>query len=199
MIPRPLTPLTALALAATLAACGDAEPEPEPAIDGATCGAAGARQEVTSEGQRHLAEGTAIDYSSNPPCIGDHFPIWLEWGVYDAPVDPGYYVHNLEHGGVAFLYDCPEGCPEIAQALIDFANSIPADDGGPFRFVVMPFDGDMPARVAAVAWGKVYTNDCVNPDELAAFVADNYRKAPEDVAVNGIRPGVDTPLPDNDD
>lgn len=187
----------AMALLALGVGCGD-EAVDEPQAQSAqpvTCQETGTTEAVEDERRSHVPEGTAIEYLSNPPAIGDHFPIWLDWGIYEQPIDAGYYVHSMEHGGVTLLYECPEGCPGVSAALEEFARSVPDDDGGAFRFVLMPYAGGMETRVAAVAWGQIYRNDCVNPEELAAFVADHYRKAPEDLPNAGFRPEHDTLQP----
>jgi hypothetical protein len=195
---------TLLLAALTMAACGDNEEPgetpfvPPAGLSGELCGAPGQRETVTSGAATHISEGIDIPYNHNPPCIGSHYPIWLDWGLYETPVNPSYYVHNLEHGGIVFLYDCPEGCPGVVEGLESFARSIAPDDGGDFRWIVMPFEGTLPTRVAAVSWGQMYLNSCVNPNELSQFVADNYRKAPEDVARTGFRPGATEPPEDHD-
>ena len=35
-------------------------------------------------------------------------------------LEPGIWLHNLEHGGAAILYSCPDNsCPEVVQQLSD--------------------------------------------------------------------------------
>ncbi|MBA2321104.1 MAG: DUF3105 domain-containing protein [Deltaproteobacteria bacterium] len=53
-----------------------------------------------------------VIYEDPPPSSGDHDGCWSRWGVHVDPVPDERWVHNLEHGGVVFLYDCPEGCAE---------------------------------------------------------------------------------------
>ncbi len=132
----------------------------------------------------HVPVGTDIAYASTPPCIGDHFPTWSAWGASSDPVEPGYFVHNLEHGGVVLLYDCPDGCADVVAALGAFAASVPDDDGGAFRYILSPYSG-MSTRIAAVAWGVVYRADTVETADLDEFVAAHYRHGPEDVAAAG--------------
>ena len=77
----------------------------------------------------HVPVGTPVTYNSNPPSSGPHYPVWAAFKEYDAPVDRGYYVHNLEHGAVVFLYKCEDadGCPDVVQALRDAAATVPSD------------------------------------------------------------------------
>ena len=44
---------------------------------------------------------------------------------------------------------------------------------------------DLPAAIALVAWGHVYTANCVQPSAMAAWVAAHYNKASEDVGAMG--------------
>jgi hypothetical protein len=134
----------------------------------------------------HLAEedGTP-EYVSNPPCIGSHFGSWLGWGEVEDELDAGFYVHNLEHGGIAYLYDCPAGCEnDLIAPLRDYVTMVPDDDGGPFRYVLGPFTG-MPNRFGMVAWGVVYVGDEMCVEDLNRFRTEHYRNAPEDIASPG--------------
>lgn len=164
------------------AGCGDEEAEAPPIIP-MECDP-GEEESASAEAAVHVEVGTTVDYTTEPPCVGSHYGFWQAWGRYDAPVRPEVYVHNLEHGGMVLLYDCPEGCPDVVQSLEGWARRVPADDGGAFRWIVTPRSG-MPTRVAAVAWGHVYRASCVNPAELDAFRAAHYRQAPEDIAAGG--------------
>lgn len=125
-----------------------------------------------------------VAYVSVPPCVGDHFGKWSSWGEVSTELEPEYYVHNLEHGGVALLYDCPDGCDDIVTALRDYAKAVPEDDGGAFRYILSP-NSALDSQIAVAAWGWTWTADCLDMDSLKAFVAAHYRKAPEDVAFGG--------------
>ena len=54
----------------------------------------------------HVAVGTTIMWDSNPPSSGEHYPIWAAYQEFTEPVPRGFYVHDLEHGGIVFLYNC---------------------------------------------------------------------------------------------
>lgn len=147
----------------------------------AQCGA-GEPQAVTATSAAHVADTVKVAYESVPPCIGDHRRSWLRWGAYDAPVAGEDYVHNLEHGGIAFLYDCPDGCEGDVKDLEAYVAAIPADDGGDFRYILAPFTG-LPKRVTVVTWGRLLHLDCADLDQIHAFKLENYRKAPEDLGI----------------
>lgn len=130
----------------------------------------------------HVAEPEAIEYPDDPPASGPHRPNWARWGEYSA-IGPEWWLHNLEHGGVALLYHPCAGA-ETIEALRAFAQSHPGDATGPLRYVLAP-SPDLPDRVAVVAWGWRYLASCARPDEIEEFVARHYRMAPEDIADDG--------------
>lgn len=161
----------------------------------------------------HVAFGTPVDYDSNPPSSGPHYPIWAAYQAYTTPVDRRYYVHDLEHGAVDLLYNCnvsADGgtevidadlvdsgdgdagpCPAVAaqlQAIIDAFPSDPrcsASNGDPrVRFVLTP-DPLLDVPVAAAAWGWTYKAQCVDPTTLTQFAKDHYDQGLEEICANG--------------
>ena len=167
-----------------LAACGSPA---DPPIDYGGCD--GLVEKVASEPGVHMPIGTPIQWSSNPPAIGAHYPIWAGWDRQYQALDRGYYVHNLEHGGVVLLYNCPGGCPDVVTALVDVARTADPDDtcDAPVRHRILVV-GDllMPpeVQVAAVAWGQVYTATCFDP-YVATFTHARYRHGTEDTCADG--------------
>ncbi|HEX5414056.1 MAG TPA: DUF3105 domain-containing protein [Chloroflexota bacterium] len=138
---------------------------------------------VPDEGRTHVAEGSAITYQHNPPSSGSHYPSPKEWGVYDQPVAPGFFVHNLEHGGVDVLYDCPAGCPEIVTQLNDAFKNFPKDKYGEVKLVVTPYH-PLPngAKVTALAWDHEYDfTPGFDENQLLAFYNQYVDHGPEDV------------------
>ncbi|MCC6622047.1 MAG: DUF3105 domain-containing protein [Deltaproteobacteria bacterium] len=136
---------------------------------------------VPEIGAAHVPEPTPISYTSEPPSSGDHRPAWARWGEYDY-LPPQRWLHNLEHGGIALLYD-PCVASELVDALREFARARPDDASGPFRWVLTPYPG-LPTPIAAVAWETTWESQCVDAS-LGAFVDSFYRQAPEDVASDG--------------
>lgn len=49
---------------------------------------------------KHIDVGDDLKSPTFPPNSGRHFASWAPYGLYDKPIDDGYAVHNLEHGGV---------------------------------------------------------------------------------------------------
>ena len=48
-----------------------------------------------------------------------------DYGFYDHPIAPGYWVHDLEHGGVDVLYNCPQDCPQLKDQLRNMVDTFP--------------------------------------------------------------------------
>ncbi len=148
------------------------------------CGQAVVAQ-IANRGQDHVPDGTPIVYEDMPPSSGDHRPSWARWGEYSF-LPQQRWLHNLEHGGIAFLYD-PCASEAVVTALREVARAMAADESGAARWVLSPYPG-LPTGVAVVAWEWTWQAECVdagNQGTLQSFITEHYRKAPEDVAVDG--------------
>jgi len=140
----------------------------------------------------HVAIGSAIQWDSNPPSSGPHYPIWAAYQAYTEPVPRGYYVHDLEHGAIVFLYNCGDaGCPDVVDTLQAASDSIPDDplctaagEGVRVRTVITP-DPLIDVPVAAAAWGWVYKAQCADPATLRQFALEHYGQGPEVLCSNG--------------
>jgi hypothetical protein len=53
------------------------------------------------EEPEHVDVGEDLESETFPPTSGRHYDDWAPFGRYDEPIDDGFAVHNLEHGGVA--------------------------------------------------------------------------------------------------
>lgn len=149
---------------------------------GAETGSDLAGVQVPDEGRNHVPEGSAITYRTNPPASGPHYPVPKDWGVYTDPVAPGYWVHNLEHGGVVVLYDCPSGCPSVVDGLRQAYATFPKDKFGEVKLIVTPYSG-LPdhAPIMAVAWDYQKTYSSLDLSQLLAFYNAHVDRGPEDV------------------
>ncbi|HYQ15899.1 MAG TPA: DUF3105 domain-containing protein, partial [Polyangiaceae bacterium] len=88
----------------------------------------------------HVAACTPIDYSTNPPSSGEHYPSWADFGAYDFPLPRGYWVHNLEHGAVVVSYNCPDGCDDDVERAKAWLAQLTADatcSTGPARVLLV--------------------------------------------------------------
>ena len=61
---------------------------------------------VPDMGRDHVTDIAGVNYNSNPPTSGPHFPVWAKRGVYDRFISDGYLIHSLEHGYIILSYDC---------------------------------------------------------------------------------------------
>ena len=138
-------------------------------------GAAGECEAVTAEhvlaSGIHVTTCTAIEYATNPPSSGEHYPVWADFGVYDFPLPRGFWMHNLEHGAVVVTYNC-EGCDaDIVAAKAWLAGLSPDATcaAGPARVLLVP-DPELDVPWAASAWGFTLRAKCFDAVAFSDFV-----------------------------
>jgi len=119
-----------------------------------------------------------LSYASYPPSSGDHNPCWSTWGVFTEPVLPENFVHNLEHGGVVFIYD-PTALEADLAALTALVTAFPQG-----RAILTPASEPMAMKFAAVSWGHRVQLGCYDEAALSTFFWANVGNAPEDVTSN---------------
>jgi hypothetical protein len=139
----------------------------------------------------HVPEGTAITWSSNPPSSGAHYPVWANFQEFDKPVDLGYLVHSMEHGGVVLFYKCDAdaaGCPAIVDGLRKVRDAVPTDPRCDpairARVIIVP-DPLLDVPVAAAAWGWTYKAQCLDLPTLTDFAKAHVAQGTEDVCAAG--------------
>ncbi|HEX2186150.1 MAG TPA: DUF3105 domain-containing protein, partial [Chloroflexota bacterium] len=82
-------------------------------------------RQVLTEGQDHVQPGRPITYRSRPPTSGPHYSQTSGYGVFEREIEPGYWVHTLEHGGIVVLYH-PDRCdPDCRNQLRQVYESAP--------------------------------------------------------------------------
>jgi hypothetical protein len=158
------------------AACHGGNPGPDAP---GTC-ASNFNHDTPLQTPAHVDQGTVIDWPMNPPTSGTHYPQITAWAtVYPFAVMRGNYLHNEEHGGIVMLYNCPEGCPDIVDAMTAFGQALPQDPQceAPInaRWIVTP-DPLLPSdvRVAAAAWGWSLTMPCFDDTSMTHFFNEHY-------------------------
>lgn len=131
--------------------------------------ALGVSQQV-DEGAAHAARNCdAVCYRTVPPSSGTHYPTWAAFKAYDAPVPWGFVVHALEHGAVAVVYNCPDGCAdEVAVARGWIATLRDKSACTPPRVILAP-DPTLDVRWAASAWGWTLRADTFDEPAFTAF------------------------------
>jgi hypothetical protein len=132
------------------------------------------------EGHLHVDPPATVSYRANPPASGNHYPVPADWGLHADPVQPEQWVHNLEHGGIVLLYDCPSGCDAEVQQLDALRTSRPVDEFREVRILITPYTA-MQHKFAAVAWGWRWQGDTVDETAIRCFIDARYDRGPEQV------------------
>jgi hypothetical protein len=110
--------------------------------------------------------------------------VWSVFGAFDEVVPRGYWVHNLEHGAVAFLIG-PDATAAQADALRAVFDLLPEDpDCGSPRALLTP-DPELDDAVAVVAWDWVLEGECVNAAAILRFVMEHRGRGRENVCADG--------------
>lgn len=124
---------------------------------------------VKATGARHTTE--ELEFGSKPPTGGDHHPCWSTWGVHSEPVEAKHLVHNLEHGGIALLYNCPDDCAEELRWLTAFTLRN--------ELVILTEYPALDVRFGVSAWEARATSDCLDTDFVQSFYERRVDRAPE--------------------
>jgi hypothetical protein len=135
-----------------------------------SCGGGCEYQRLTYEVRYHTTED--VIYFDPPAVGGPHDYCWIDRGVYPAPVSDERLIHNLEHGDVGILWNCPQGCAAEVEQWVAAAQSVGE------AIIVSP-NPDLPRRFAIVTWEHRLLLDCVDTAALSAFYAAHQGKAPE--------------------
>jgi hypothetical protein len=162
-----------------LAAAGNptnpAAPYSEEAVAGSACNAV--QRTYPLADSTHVPDCSPVEFDTNPPTSGHHYPDFPRYGVYDYAIPRGFWVHAMEHGGVVFTYSCTDCDDEVAaaKALIAATGTDPAcgsayppcsNNPTNTNQMVLTADSGIPTRWAASAWGVALTADCF---ETAVF------------------------------
>lgn len=217
---RPRLPLllsAALAAVAVLSSCGSGS---DNTVDNSTCpygpnsagpyspnppktnGKSDHAQVIPEMPHEHVAPPAKVTYAHNPPTSGCHYslgygqaPITAGAYPYTDVIPPEYWVHNLEHGYMAILYKCPQGCDADFRQLADWVAKQAPDPAlaalvkqnagfKPYsKIILIPFPSMTP-KFALVSWDYYDPMDTVDLNEMSNFYANHLDTAPE---------GLDTP------
>jgi hypothetical protein len=188
-------------IAAALAACGDAATPTVNFVGNASCPTASASpyglpgvngsdvvgQAIDEMPHVHVPQGTQIQYNHNPPTSGCHYSIASQApvppGAYNKEIPAEFWVHNLEHGYIVVLYNCPQGCDSDFQKLVAWRKTLPPDPAGngaiPYaKVVILPWH-TMPKKFAAVSWDYYSGWDSLDISQVQAFYDNHVGHSPE--------------------
>lgn len=142
-----------------------------------------------TEGNIHVTLCSNINYISNPPHSGNHYPSWAAYRTYTKPIPWGFLVHSLEHGAVVITYNCPQECADEVAQVQTFIDALPADCGASVkrRVILMP-DPNLPVKFAASAWRHTLKADCFDRGAFQRFFDERYNKGREQSCNQGTDP-----------
>ncbi len=140
--------------------------------------------EVPNEGTLHIPAGQKGTYSHYPPSSGPHWSqaglAPVQAGVYTQPVAPEQWIHNLEHGYIVVLYNCPEDCPDVVDALRRFFNNVPNSHFGNQKVVISP-NAEIQSPIVALAWTRELDLSGFDEGRLLEFYKKWVDTGPEQV------------------
>lgn len=144
-------------------------------------GAFGEDVAIPEESGVIVPEGEDIAYQHYPPASGSHYPVVLQYGLYEGEdVHAGYWVHSLKRGAIVVLYKCDQPCPDLVQSLGDMLDAFPETKWGNRKIVIAPY-GQMDVPLMAVAWNVQMPLDQFDPQALIDFYARHVDQGPEDL------------------
>ena len=142
----------------------------------------------------HVAECSYIQYATNPPNSGNHYPVWADYKEYTKTFAAGFWVHSLEHGGLALLYGCDQKDPQCVAMVAEartLMNAQPqdakCDPPTRSRYLLLPYP-ELGRAFAAVAWGHYLTAEFFDGDLVNLFAAHYYGSGHEDTCAAGFDP-----------
>jgi hypothetical protein len=148
----------------------DGTPDGGPEGDGSTA-CLGPVEEVPNEEWAHVDEGDEIEHEAEPPASGTHFrDVWAMWTVHGA-VPRGYWIHNVEHGGIVLLHS-PDASEEIVTQLNAAYEAIPVDEDCGHKRAILAQDAPLQTPVAVIAADRRMVGDCVDQEAILQFVTD---------------------------
>ena len=144
---------------------------------------------VADEGRNHIDPSTTATYKFYPPASGPHYAAQgiapVSWQTVGTLVE-GQYIHNLEHGGIAILYDCSSGtdCTTLKNQLQTYVqNLVPAEPQfGEYKMVMTPYSHGMQKKIALVAWDYIEFLDGYDQKAITQFYENHVDKGPEPIA-----------------
>jgi len=111
----------------------------------------------------------AVKYPQTPPVGGPHSGVWLNCGIYSAPVANENGVHSLEHGAVWLTYQ-----PNLPASQISQLRSLVS---GHAYTILSPYPG-LPTPVVISGWGLQLRVQSASDPRLAQFIA-KYEQGPQ--------------------
>jgi hypothetical protein len=134
-----------------------------------------------------VPDDVPITYTANPPDEGlYHETYYPRYGLTQQGLSPAIWVHNLAHGEIVLLYNCPAGCPDVvAQAQELQANLRPSRDAhGPGARVIITSYEQMDYPLAVLAWGALLPLGHFDREQIEQFYEDHVDRGVECVSLH---------------
>lgn len=96
-----------------------------------------------------------------PPMGGPHYGTWQNCGVYDAPIDPGYAIHSMEHGAIWITYHPDLPPAQIADLQAKTRNQ---------SYLILSPHPDQDAAIVLTGWDVQLTVDSINDERIDQFI-----------------------------
>ncbi|XP_041053909.1 tumor protein p53-inducible protein 13 isoform X2 [Carcharodon carcharias] len=141
--------------------------------------------------------GERIEYDKQIPNSGMYRPIWATYGEY-LYVPPQRWVHNLQRGGIAFLYD-PCVHPKLKEELSLLARACM------YKHIITPhLNLSQQWPLALVAWGTSLEMSRINLAEAVTWLRESVNlgrnsEVKDDGAYNYLLVCKAKPASDNSD
>lgn len=143
-----------------------------------------------SEGNDHVDTGTSVDYGTNPPTTGNHWPPdqVASPGFYSESIESERLVHNMEHGQIVIWYrsDAPQDTKDKLQQVVEQQ---------PEATIAVPWDElESPYNFALTAWsGADNSGKILSCEQVSQEVVDDFRtrfqgRGPEPVGIPPFDP-----------
>lgn len=134
----------------------------------------------------HINPPSTVNYNHDPPTSGCHYSVAnvapIQQGFYDQPVPNEAWVHNLEHGYIAVLYNCPNGCPADVQTLRNWYNALPSTQCGGIAdkyVIILPYKS-LATKFAVESWDWYDPiNGALDINEIQRFYNNHHGQQPE--------------------
>lgn len=137
----------------------------------------------------HIDPSTTWTYKNYPPTSGPHYLVQgsapVAWGTIGSLVE-GQFIHNLEHGGIVILYNCPSGgsCDTLKNQLQDYVTNLaPIEPAfGEPKVILSPYSRGMQKKVAVLAWHYILFLDSYDQNAITQFYENHVDQGPEQIA-----------------
>lgn len=135
---------------------------------------------VTPSSGQHLSScsDTACGNGEDPPTGGDHCSSITTCRSHTTEQPRCQWLHNMEHGHVVLLHNCPSGCADDIAKLEALRGEAKKASNGVARALMTP-DSRISKRFAAVIWGWSWSGDAVDEAAVRCLLTKQDQGAPE--------------------